>query len=110
MKLNVPTRLLATACLMVCGAFADASAGVITSAATFKLPGFSTGILGPLGFTPAPNNDNAPSASQNVINSTFFFNSGGLGIADLEFNVGNSAGTTEYRFTQAFINNTGQAW
>ena len=47
-------------------------AAVITSAATVTLPPFSTGTLGPLGATPAPNNDNATAASPNLIPQTVF--------------------------------------
>jgi hypothetical protein len=38
---------------------------------------------------------------------TVFFN-GALGPLQVEFATNNSGGATEYRFTQSFINNTGQ--
>lgn len=83
-------------------------AGLITSAVTFSLPGSSTGSLGPLGSTPAPNNDDVTGPSANVIPYSVFFNSQGM--LETEFAVSASGGTTEYRFTQSFVNNTGQAW
>jgi hypothetical protein len=110
MKLKVPVRLLAIAGLMVCGTFATAHAGVITSLNTLTLPGFSTGQIGNFGITPAPNNDDAPGVNPNVITSSYFLNAGGVGLIEFEFNTGNSGGTTEYQFVQTFINNTGQAW
>lgn len=82
-------------------------AGVIQSTNAFLLPGFSTGTLGPVGATPAPNNDNTASAD-NVIPSTVFINS--PGIVELEFNVADSGGTTEYRFNQTLININQPAW
>ena len=89
---------------------APATAGTITSVASFSLPGFSTGTLGPVGATPAPNNDNVAGASPNVIPYSIFYNAGGLGITDVEFVVTESGGTTEYRITQTLINNTGTPW
>ena len=89
---------------------APAHAGTITNIGTFSLPGFSTGNLGPVGNTPAPNNDNAVGASPNTIPYSIFYNAQGVGITDAEFVVANSGGTTEYRFTQSLVNNTGQVW
>jgi hypothetical protein len=73
------------------------------------LPGFSTGSL-TAGLPSSPNNDNATAASPNLISFSIFFNSGGLGPADLEFGLANSGGTTEYRAGSAglgLVNNTG---
>lgn len=90
-------------------------AGVITSVASTSLPGFSTGTLGPVGATPAPNNDNAAAASPNLIGYSIFFNT--FGSAEFEFVVDASGGTTEYRFVTpppasfiGIVNNTGVAW
>lgn len=83
-------------------------AGTITSIATSSLPGFSTGTIGPIGLTPAPNNDNATAASPNTVLYSIFFNSAGP--LQVEFVTSNSGGTTEYRFTQNFVNNSGEAW
>jgi PEP-CTERM motif-containing protein len=96
------------AVLVVAGMASRAEAGVITNVNVFSLPGFSTGTLGPVGATPAPNNDNASTASPNLIPYSIFLNS--VGLLEAEFIVSNSGGTTEYRFPQSFINNTGQAW
>ncbi len=85
-----------------------AHAGIITGFGSSSLPGASTGSLGPIGNTPFPNNDDA--ATPNSIAFTIFRNSGGLGPADYEFVVGNSAGITEYLFVGAAINNTGTPW
>lgn len=87
-----------------------ASAGVITNVGALALPGFSTGSIGPVGATPAPNNDNSTGASLNVIPYSLFLNSGGVGFVDVEFIVAASGGTTEYRITQSIVNNTGQAF
>jgi hypothetical protein len=103
---SVPALLTAIFALM-CGATA-ASAATITSVSVFSLPGFSTGSLGPIGVTPSPNNDNAAAANPNTIPYSIFFNT--FGLLEVEFNVENSGGTTEYRVTQAFINNSGQPW
>ena len=99
--------------LMLCGTLAEARAGSITNISSVSLPGFSTGNIGPVGSTPAPNNDNATGPSPNGIPYSIFFNAGGNGPADIEFVVVNSGGTTEYRiFTSGFnlVNNTGVAW
>jgi PEP-CTERM motif len=89
------------------GVAADAFAAVITSVSEFSLPGFSTGSLGPIGLTPDPNNDNA-AASANTIPSSIFLNT--FGTIEMEFVLEPSGGTTEYRFTQSLVNNTGLAW
>lgn len=87
---------------------ASVKAGVITSASKFTLPGFSTGTLGPLGVTPAPNNDNSVPAGPNTIPVNVFFNSpGGM---EIEFKVTDSGGVTEYRLPQTLINNSKQTW
>jgi hypothetical protein len=90
------------------GAAAPAGAAVITNVSVFSLPGFSTGSVGPVGLTPAPNNDNSAAASPNEIPSSIFMNT--FGVAEIEFVLDSSGGTTEYRFTQALVNNTGQTW
>lgn len=82
-----------------------AQAGVITGVGASTIPG--TGSIGPVGATPAPNNDNA-APSPNAIPYSIFFN--GAGLLEVEFVVANSAGTTEYQFNQFFVNNTGGAW
>jgi len=87
---------------------AAAHAGTISTVTTVSLPGFSTGNIGNLGANPAPNNDNATGASPNTIPYSVFHNT--LGTMEVEFVVNDSGGTTEYRFTQTFINNTGQVW
>lgn len=94
--------------LVALGLIGPVQAGVISSAPTFSLPGFSTGTLGPIGVTPAPNNDNTAAASPNTVPFSIFFNT--LGPMQVEFATNDSGGTTEYRFTQTFINNTGQGW
>lgn len=83
-------------------------AGIITSVTTVSLPGGSTGTVGPVGATPAPNNDNTAAASPNTVPYSIFFNT--FGPMQVEFATNDSGGTTEYRFTQTFVNNTGQAW
>jgi hypothetical protein len=102
-------RLLAAA-LMVGGTFSTAHAGLISGISTFTLPGASTGSIGNFGITPAPNNDEAPGANPNVINSSVFLNAGGLGIIDIELFTANSGGTTEYQLVQTFLNLTGTPW
>jgi hypothetical protein len=107
MKLHVALKTLAASCLLVGGTLADANAAVITTASV-SLPGFSTGTIGPFGVTPQPNNDNASTPSPNAFSYSVFFNS--PGVAEVEFTLGNSGGTTEYRVTQSLINNSGAAW
>lgn len=108
MSLHFPRIALAALGGLICAGNA-AQAGVITSVTTTVLPGSSTATIGPIGVTPAPNNDNATSASPNTVPYSVFFN-GSLGPLQVEFATNNSGGTTEYRFTQTFINNTGQVW
>lgn len=104
-------RCATSAAVMVLAlAGADARAGTITSITASILPGFSTGSIGPVGNTPGPNNDNAAAASANVIGYSIFHNAQGVGVTDVEYVVTGSGGTTEYRFTQSLINNTGQIW
>lgn len=93
---------------LCCAALAPSShAGIITGFGTSVFPGPSTGTI--RGSTnPAPSNDNASEASANVIPYTIFFNA--IGTLDVEFMVAPSAGTTEYRFTQRLINNSGTPW
>lgn len=108
MTVASPTR--AAILLIVLATFgAMSDAAVISSINSSTLPGFSTGSLT---FSPvsAPNNDNATSASPNTISYSIFFNSGGVGPADLEFNLAASGGTTEYQvapFGFGVVNNTG---
>lgn len=85
-----------------------AQAAVITTIGSLSLPGASTGSVGPVGSTPSPNNDNAVGASPNTVPYSIFLNSPGA--MEVEFIATNSGGTTEYRFTQNLINNTGQTW
>ncbi len=108
MRWNRTSKLIAVAVLLWCGTLAETRGGTITSIGTTSFPTNSTGTIGPVGNTPAPNNDNAVAPSPNIIPYSIFFNS--LGTLDVEFVVANSGGTTEYRFTQGLINNTGQAW
>lgn len=97
------------ATMFALGLIGAAQAGVITSVTTTVLPGSSTSAIGPIGSSPAQNNDNAPAASPNTIPYSVFFN-GAPGPLLVEFATSNSGGTTEYRFTQTFVNNTGQVW
>ncbi len=110
MRLGLTEPFLAAALLMLCGTFSGegARAGIITSLGITSFPPASTGIIGPVGNTPEPNNDNATTASPNTIPYNIFFNS--LGNLDVEFVVTNSGGITEYRLPQVLINNTGQVW
>ncbi len=87
---------------------ATVQAATITTVGAASFPPPSTGTIGPVGATPSPNNDNATGASANVVPYSIFFNS--LGTLDVEFVATNSGGTTEYRFTQSLVNNTGQTW
>jgi hypothetical protein len=86
---------------------ATAGAATITSVTSVSLPGFSTGSIGPVGLTPAPNNDNS-GGSPNVVPFSIFFNT--FGSAEVEFGLTESGGTTEYVFSHSFVNNTGLAW
>jgi len=95
--------LLAFACVFVEGAHA----GFIDSAGV-DLPGASTGIVGPVGATPSPNNDDAPGVNPNVVQYALFLNS--FGTVETVFAVTNSAGATEYVLTQTLVNNSGVDW
>jgi hypothetical protein len=98
----VPSLLLATFCGI-------SEAATITNISSFSLPGFSTGSLS-VSPVAIPNNDNAATASPNRISYSIFFNADGLGPADLEFNLADSGGTTEYAaapFGFGVVNNTG---
>ncbi len=89
--------------------FSLSEAATISNSTSFLLPGFSTGSL-TVGLPASPNNDNATAASPNLISVSIFFNSDGLGPADMEFELTNSGGTTEYRVAPAgigLVNNTG---
>ncbi len=110
MKRNGTASLSAIAVFLLCGALTQVRAGIISSASTVALPGSSTATIGPIGNNPAPNNDNDTTASPNLIPYTIFYNALGVGIADVEFIVSASGGTTEYRNTQTLINNTGETW
>src|SRR3954451_5498070 len=85
-----------------------ASAATIKSVSTFSLPGFSTGSAGPFGNTPAPNNDDADGANPKELPTWVFLNSPGN--LETEFVLENSGGTTEYRFTQSFLNTRSAPW
>jgi hypothetical protein len=106
-SLHFPRVALVVLFSLICAANA-AQAGVIASIATTALPGSSTSAIGPA-VAPLPNNDNVATASPNTVPYNVFFN-GAPGPLDVEFATNNSSGTTEYRFTQTFTNNTGQVW
>jgi hypothetical protein len=108
MSLHFRNVVLAAVFGLICGVNA-AQAGVITSITAVEMPGSSTGAIGPAGATPAPNNDNASAASPNTVPYSVVFN-GALGPLQVEFATNASGGTTEYRFTQTFENNTGEVW
>jgi PEP-CTERM motif len=85
-----------------------AHAGTITALGRSVFPGTSTGQIGPIGSSPAPNNNGSSAPSSNLINyQVFASNSGRL---DVEFVVADSGGVTEYRFAQVLFNITGQPW
>ncbi len=83
-------------------------AATVNGFGSVSLPGFSTGTLGPVGATPAPNNDDDPGLSPNVIPYSVFLNSPGS--VEVEFLLADSGGTTEYRFTQGFVNTRSAPW
>jgi hypothetical protein len=85
-----------------------ANAGTITALGRSVLPGNTTGQIGPVGSTPAPNNDGSSAPSPNQINYQLFVNSSGR--VDVEFVVADSGGVTEYRFGQVLFNLTGKPW
>jgi hypothetical protein len=88
--------------------FSRSSAAVITAISTFSLPDFSTGSVGPVGNTPAINNDDDPGTSPNQISYSVFLNSPGA--LETEFELQNSGGTTEYFFPQVFFNTRNTQW
>ena len=102
-------RRIAVALLLLSLPTVKAAAGTISSINAVILPGNSAGSIS-LVATPAPNNDNAVGSGPNVILYTIDFNSGGVGSLDVEFNIANSGGTTEYWFTQSLVNNTSSLW
>jgi hypothetical protein len=114
MRSKVRQSLLAAASVLVVGALTPVQAATITVISQTARPGFSTGItFAPT--TPAPNNDNTAAPSPNVLAFQTFFNSGGLGNFDIEYNLADSQGTTEYRLAAApfqpfLVNNTGSPW
>ncbi len=103
-------RCIAVALLTLTLPIGNATAGVINSITASILPGSSTGTIGPVGATPAPNNDNSGLASPNLVPYSIVLNAGGVGNLDVEFDIDDSAGTTEYWFTQSLLNNTGLLW
>jgi hypothetical protein len=102
------TQLLWAVIFSVCCWQSAAEAAVITAVGSFELPGSSTGTVGPVGATPAPNNDNVTDPSPNTVPYSVFLNT--LGTVETEFLLQSSGGTTEYRITQQLVNNTGLAW
>lgn len=101
-----PVAAAVGSCLLL--GLAGARAGTLASITASSLPGTSTGTIGPIGTPAAPNNDNAVAASPNTVRYSVFFNAPGP--VQVEFATESSGGSTEYRFTQSFVNNTGQAW
>ena len=95
---------LASACVLVL----PARAGTITLPGSIVFPANSSGQVGPFGSNPAPNNDGSTAPSANRINVQVFANSSGL--MDVEFQVADSGGITEYLVGEAFFNLTSQAW
>jgi hypothetical protein len=101
-------RRCGAATVLASGLIGSAQAGLIASVTTLSLPGSSTGTIGPVGVTVAPNNDNATASSPSTLPYNIFFNT--LGPLLVEFATSNSGGTTEYTLTQTFNDNTGHAW
>jgi hypothetical protein len=95
---------LASACVLV----TPARAGTITAPGRIIFPANSSGQVGPFGSNPAPNNDGSAAPSPNRINVQVFAKNSDL--MDIEFQVADSGGTTEYLVGEAFFNLTGQAW
>ena len=109
MRYNLRVPTLVATLFLASTLFSLSEAATISNITSFLLPGFSTGSL-TAGLPASPNNDNATAASPNLISVSIFFNSGGLGPADMEFELTNSGGTTEYRVAPAgigLVNNTG---
>lgn len=101
-------QLISAACLAF-ATISSAGAATISSITKLTLPGATTGSVGPVGATPAPNNDDSYGPSPNVIPYSLFVNSAGT--METEFALAQSGGTTEYRFTQTLFNNIpGAAW
>jgi hypothetical protein len=107
MTRRIAVILLAVAVVWFCE-MGTVNAANITSVGSFSLPGPSTGSIGPVGATPAPNNDNASGTSPNTIPATVFLNA--LGPIEIEFALVESGGTTEYSLTQTLFNITDQPW
>ena len=70
-------KRIAVALLILGLPSAETAAATIGSINVSILPGSSTGTIGPVGATPAPNNDNSVGPSPNVIPYTIFYNAGG---------------------------------
>lgn len=104
MRTSVTGTLLIAALLLTCET--SANAAVITGFGASSLSG--TGSVGPIGATPAPNNDEAGPANLNTVPYNIFVNA--LGLIEMEFVVTDSGGTTEYCFPQALFNLTSQSW
>jgi hypothetical protein len=82
---------------------------VITSVSSVHTPGnTSSATIGSFGVTPAPNNDNAAGTSPNGFTYNVFVNA--VDFMEVEFNVANSGGTTEYNVTQSLLNLTQSPW
>jgi hypothetical protein len=95
--------------LVLGGLVTTVHAGAITTVSVVQLPGnVSTGSIGPLNNTSAPNNDEAPGANPNVVPYNLFINA--PGVMDVEFVIGATGGVTEYRFAQGFLNNSRGPW
>jgi hypothetical protein len=109
MKTRAFPGLLYVALAIFASTAVDAAASVITGFGDSLLPGVSGGSIGPVGATPAPNNDNADGLNPNVIPYTFFFNGFG-GPIDVEFVLSESGGATEYRVTQTIFNLSQVTW
>jgi hypothetical protein len=105
MRLSVTGTLLAASLILI-GDVRGADAALITGFGSSSLPG--SGSVGPVGATPAPNNDNAAATNPNTVPYNLFVNA--LGLIEMEFVVTDSGGTTEYRFPQAFFNISSQSW
>ncbi len=112
MRLRHSFRVGVLAASVCCVGVSGADAAVITGINQFLLPGFSTGSL-THSLPVAPNNDNTGAPSPNTVATGgfgIFLNAGGFDILDYEFNLADSGGTTEYRFTTNVVNNSGVAW
>jgi hypothetical protein len=99
---------LFSALLATLVAIASASAGTISSANPASGPGIGL-VAVPNILTITPNNDNEPGpSSNNIAIAVKRFDSNGY--IDIEFNVLNSNGVTEYLIFEAVDNNTGLPW